>query len=137
VVYLAVRDRDGRVLAGGGWAPGKLAPEPDRVDHFWLFAPRDQVFHHRLELQVGGQTVGEVVYGLSMADARDALSRAMGWCALVGRGKQPEAVHPVRLGRQLARRPASASQHAAVAITYGQIDHVRIMRNELYPSPRV
>ena len=22
----------GRVLAGGGWAPGKLAPEPDRVD---------------------------------------------------------------------------------------------------------
>ena len=26
VVYLAVRGRDGRVLAGGGWAPGKLAP---------------------------------------------------------------------------------------------------------------
>ena len=55
------------------------------MDRFWLFAPRDQgKFHHRLELQVGGQTVGEVVYGLSMADARDALSRAMGWCALVG-----------------------------------------------------
>jgi hypothetical protein len=50
---------------------------------------------------------------------------------LVARGKQPEAVHPVRLGRQLARRPASASQHATVAITYGQIDHVRIMRKVL------
>ena len=122
VVYLAVRDRDGRVLAGGGWAPGKLAPEPDRVDRFWLFAPRDQVFHHRLELQVGGQTVGEVVYGLSMADARDALSRAMGWCALVGLFSVVTLFGLQWLLGAWLMRPLRRLGRAARAIADGQYD---------------
>lgn len=84
IVYLAVRSPQGEVLASSAWNARHAPPPPDQLASFILFGRTDQVFHHRLTLQYGSQPAGEVLYGLSVADARDALSRALGWCALIG-----------------------------------------------------
>lgn len=122
IVYLAVRSPQGDMLASSAWNARHAPPPPDQLASFMLFGRNDQVFHHRLTLQYGSQPVGEVLYGLSVADARDALSRALGWCALIGLFSVFSLLGLQWLLGAWLLRPLRRLGRAAQAIADGQYD---------------
>lgn len=122
IVYLAVRSPQGDMLASSAWNARHAPPPPNQLASFMLFGRNDQVFHHRLTLQYGSQPVGEVLYGLSVADARDALSRALGWCALIGLFSVFSLLGLQWLLGAWLLRPLRRLGRAAQAIADGQYD---------------
>ena len=83
------------------------------------------MFHHRVVLQYGNQTVGEVAYGVSVADASESLSRAMGWCALIGLFSVVTLFGLQWLLGAWLMRPLRRLGRAAQAIADGQYDAPR------------
>lgn len=83
VAYVAVRNVAGEVMATSAWNPITPYPAADNLTRFPFFISDQNVFTQVLPLRRGDEQVGDLIYGLSVADTKASLRQAVWYCAWV------------------------------------------------------